>query len=71
MADERKDLKSHPDYSEGFFDAQEGIPAPLIASDAYAAGREAFGRVVQIMADHGFSRSGDGFAKTFSSKSEA
>jgi hypothetical protein len=58
------ELKKHPDYSEGFFDAQEGVPAPLIASEAYTAGREAFGRVERLMADNGFTRKGDGFAKT-------
>lgn len=57
--------KSHPDYSEGYFDALGGGPLRDGHSESYAAGWREAHRAMGILKDAGFQREPDGtFSKT-------
>jgi hypothetical protein len=54
------DVRLHPAYSDGFFDAQEGWPLPVDSAPEYRAGWEAYQRCRQIATDAGLSETGKG-----------
>lgn len=62
--EERAACRSHPYYSEGFYDAQDGEPLFPDASREYQAGWEGFHVAREILERNGFARDGDGFSKT-------
>jgi hypothetical protein len=60
------DMKEHPDYAEGFFDAQEGTPLLCGMSEEYTAGWKAFYRCKEIMERAGLTEGADGrFGRKF------
>jgi hypothetical protein len=63
--EQRRAFRDHPEYGEGFYDAQCGEPIFNDASDPYRAGWEAFYAVKEILERNGFSRtSNDSYRKT-------
>jgi hypothetical protein len=59
-------LKSHPAYSEGFFDRLEGAPIPDDATPEYRAGWEAAEQSRRIIESAGLKETAPGqFSATF------
>jgi hypothetical protein len=59
-----RQAKSHPSYSEGFFDAMNSNLMSEDCSPEYRAGWEAATRSIDSLRKAGFERDGDGFTLT-------
>lgn len=52
------EIKNHPDYASGYWDAMDGVPILDDATSEYRAGWEAADRTKALLESHGFTKTG-------------
>ena len=56
--------KALPGYSDGYWDALDGVPVPDDATEGYRYGHEAASRASAMLTEAGFKKRGNTFSKT-------